>query len=70
MKVHCHDCQYSKPLGCNKNSKNGYNNCKKFKAIPMEVLKKERDVMLRTGSNPEREKYLTEKLINFNGGTI
>jgi hypothetical protein len=70
MKVHCHDCQYSIPTGCSKNQKNGYNNCKKFKAISMGVLKKERNRLLLSGTDPTRLEYLTEKLLDFNGGTI
>lgn len=70
MKVYCIDCIHSKENGCAVNSKNGYNNCKKFRSIPMDVLKKERQLLLVSEENPERLKYLTEKLINFNGGTI
>jgi len=70
MKVHCIDCHHSKPEGCAKNSKNGYFNCKKFKAIPIDALKKERNQLLVSRNNEERLQYLTEKIMNLNGGTI
>ncbi len=70
MKIHCIDCTYNKPIGCEKNLKNGYQNCKKFKAISINELKKERDLLLRNGLDPIRLEYLTEKIMLFNGGTI
>lgn len=70
MKVYCIDCIHSTATGCLKNMKNGYFNCKKFKSIPMDILKKERQMLLISKENPERFKYLTEKIMNFNGGTI
>jgi len=53
-----------------KNSKNGYFNCKKFKVIPMEVLKKEYRKFLVSKEDPKRLEYLKNKLEYFNGGTI
>lgn len=70
MKVHCIDCIHSTPTGCVKNSKNGYFNCKKYKAIPIPVLEKERKALLISKDNPERLEYLIEKIMAFNGGTI
>ena len=70
MKVNCIDCHYSKPEGCAKNSKNGYFNCKKFKAIPIPELIKERNRLLLSKDNQERLNYLTEKLTEFNGGIV
>lgn len=70
MKINCIDCTYNKPTGCEKNSKNSYNNCKKFKAISIPELKKERDLLMRNGLDKERLDYLTEKIMLFNGGTI
>jgi hypothetical protein len=70
MKVHCIDCIHSKPTGCAKNQKNGYNNCKKFRAIPIDNLQKEYHKLLISKDNPKRLEYLEEKIKNFNGGTI
>ena len=70
MKVNCIDCLYLKENICLKNSKNGYFNCKKFKAIPMDTLNKEMHNLMISGENEERLKYLKEKISNFNGGTI
>lgn len=70
MKVHCIDCIYSTPTGCVKNSKNGYFNCIKYRAIPIPELEKERKKLLTSKDNPSRLQYLTEKIIAFNGGTI
>lgn len=70
MKKFCTDCTHFKNQICTKNSKNGYNNCKKFKAVTPEDLKKERNALLLSKDNPERLKFLTEKLTNLNGGTL
>lgn len=70
MKANCIDCQFFKNEKCEKNLKNGYNNCKKFKAINIEDMKKERQKLLISKENPERLEFLTEKIKYFNGGTI
>jgi len=73
MKVHCIDCVFlieSKCTNTHKEAKNGYNNCKKFKQIPVKDLIKERNKLLISKENPERLEHLTEKIKHFNGGTI
>jgi len=70
MKINCTDCTYFKDGVCTKNSKNGYFNCKKFKAIPIDVLTKEYKTLLVSGSNPKRLQELKIKLQEINGGTI
>jgi len=70
MKIHCTDCTHFKDGVCAKNSKNGYFNCKKFKSIPIDVLTKEYKSLLVSKSNPERLKFLKDKLESFNGGII
>jgi len=70
MKVYCADCQHFKEKKCAKNQKNGYNNCKKFRAIPMKDLITERRKLLISKEDPERLEFLTEKIKNINGGMI
>ena len=70
MKVECIECTHLKEKVCAKNSKNGYNNCKKFKAIPMIEIMKEYKMLLLSKENPIRFEYLKNKIIEFNGGTI
>jgi hypothetical protein len=67
MKVECNDCLHLNGKVCSKKSKNGYNNCNKYKAIPMDVLKKERNDLLISKKNPQRLKTLTEKIKLFEG---
>lgn len=67
MKSECKQCIHFKENKCDKNLKNGYNNCKKFKSIPIEQLQKEYKQLLQSKNNPERLKYLKEKLETING---
>jgi hypothetical protein len=67
MKKHCQDCTFNTPTGCSKNSKNGYNNCAKYRAIPIYELEKERTDLLISGDNSERLKILTQKIQDLNG---
>lgn len=70
MKVNCIDCQFFKESKCIKDSKNGYNNCKKFRATPVKDLMQERQKLLISKEDPKRLEFLTEKIKNLNGGTI
>jgi len=70
MKVHCTDCAHFKDGVCAKSSKNGYFNCKKFKAVPIDVLTKEYKSLLVSKENPERLQELKSKLENINGGIL
>lgn len=70
MKPECKSCVHFKQNVCVKEQKNSYNQCKKFKAIPMSEIIKERNSLLISKDNPERLDYLTEKLKHFNGGTV
>lgn len=63
----CTDCQHFKENICTKNSKNGYNNCQKYKAIPMEQLIREQKRLKISKEDPERLKILTEKIRLFEG---
>jgi len=70
MKINCTDCAHFKDGVCVKNSKNGYFNCKKFKAISIDVLTKEYKLLLVSKTNPIRLQELKIKLENINGGMI
>jgi hypothetical protein len=67
MKIECNNCLHLNGIVCRKKSKNGYNNCNKYKSIPMDVLKKERNDLLISKENLERLKTLTEKIKLFEG---
>lgn len=69
-KKQCTNCTHFKNNVCVKNGKNGYFNCKKYKAIPMEELIKERNSLLGSKDNPKRLEFLTNKIIEFNGGVL
>jgi len=70
MKVECKNCTHFKNEVCAKNSKNGYFNCGKFRAIPIAELIKERNALLLTKDNPRRLAELTQRLSDINGGII
>ena len=53
-----------------KNSKNGYFNCKKYKAIPIDDLIKERNSLIASKEDPRRLDFLTNKIMEFNGGIL
>lgn len=58
----CQECTHFKNEVCVKNEKNGYNNCKKWKAIPISEIQKEYKQLLISRENPERLAYLKKKL--------
>ena len=70
MKKYCINCTHFKNEVCTKNSKNGYNKCAKYKAIPIPDLISERKKLLIDGSNQDRLNYLTQKLQEINGGIV
>lgn len=70
MKSICTDCTYFQKGVCIKNQKNGYNNCKKFKSIPIPELQKEYKMLLVSGENNVRMLFLQKKLEDINGGYI
>ena len=67
MTKNCTDCTHYKEKACSINKKNGYKNCKDYRAISIQELEKERSTLSRSGTNPERFKILTEKLNELNG---
>lgn len=64
----CIDCAHFKVNKCEKDLKNAYGNCKKYKAISIEQLTSERNKLKVSGKNPERLKYLNKKIDYFNWG--
>ena len=57
---HCiHSCKKSPALECDK-----------FESFSITKAIKERKQLLASKDNPERLKYLTNKIIEFNGGTL
>ena len=63
----CTNCLNFKNEVCSKNEKNGYGNCKKYKAIPIETLKKEIQELRVSGSNKERLEKLQNYISYFEG---
>ena len=70
IKKTCTNCKFHSQNGCTKNSKNGYFNCTKYRAIPIDDLIKERNKLLISKDNPERLEFLTNKITEFNGGIL
>lgn len=69
-KKQCINCKFNSANGCTKNKKNGYFNCVTYRSIPMEELIKERKNLLESKEDPERLEFLTNKIIEFNGGIL
>lgn len=63
----CSECLHFKNEVCTKNQKNGYGNCKKYKAIPIETLKQEVKELLLSGNDKDRLDALQSKIRNFEG---
>ena len=68
MKINCQDCQFRTPIGCSKNSKNSYGDCKKYKSVGMEALIQERNSLLVSKKDPDRLKVLQDKINYFEWG--
>ena len=69
MRRECKDCTFFKNNLCIKNSKNGYFNCKKYKSISLEDLRKEMMILLVSKEDNDRLNYIIKKISDINGGT-
>lgn len=63
-----HFAQFNKH--CTKDNVNWNGKCNKYKMIPVEELKKERNKLLISKDNPERLKELEERIKYFNAGVL
>ena len=69
MKKECINCAYFKDKICINDLKNGYFNCKKYKAISMSEIICERKKLLVSKDDEDRLQYLTQRIKDINGGT-
>jgi len=69
MKKECKNCAVFKNGKCEKKLQN-FGKCHKYKTVPVEDLKKERNKLLISKDNPERLKELEERIMYFNNGPL
>lgn len=70
MLKECKNCDEFNGKYCNKGYFNPVGKCHKYKTIPVETLKKERNKLLISKENPERLKELEERIKYFNAGVL
>lgn len=66
----CKNCAEFNGRGCSKWLVNPVGKCHKYKTIPVETLKKERNKLLISKEDPERLKELEERIKYFNAGVL
>jgi len=72
MKKECKNCAEFATFNkfCKKGLQNPVQKCHKYKTVPVEDLKKERNKLLISKDNPERLKELEERIMYFQNGVI